>query len=112
MRKKIRVKFSASAGPLKRKWGGGDGKLQQGIPTEGEGRLSTIDLLIKVSCFVKKVNNIFNTKRCLSKLVSTRRSTVLNLPFNKTSVVVVVSHSFSTLPPPFHHHFEDVFFLF
>ncbi len=26
------------------------------------GRLSTVDLLIKVACFVKNVNNIFNIK--------------------------------------------------
>jgi hypothetical protein len=34
----------------------------QGILTKGE-RLSTVDLLIKVACFVKEVNNIFNIKR-------------------------------------------------
>jgi hypothetical protein len=28
-----------------------------------EGRLSTVDLLIKVDCFVKRVNHIFNVKR-------------------------------------------------
>jgi hypothetical protein len=27
------------------------------------GRLSTVDLLIKVACFVKEVNNIFDIKR-------------------------------------------------
>jgi len=42
-------------------------------------RLSTVYLLIKVACFVKLVNNIFNIKRSWSKLISTRRSTVLNL---------------------------------
>jgi hypothetical protein len=26
------------------------------------GRLSTVDLLIKVACFVKNVNNVFNIK--------------------------------------------------
>jgi hypothetical protein len=31
--------------------------------TNCEGRLSTVDLLIKVACFVKKENNIFNIKR-------------------------------------------------
>jgi hypothetical protein len=36
--------------------------FQQGILTERE-RLSTADLLMKVTCFVKKVNNIFNIKR-------------------------------------------------
>jgi hypothetical protein len=43
------------------------------------GRLSTVDLLIKVACFVKKKNDIFNRKMSLSELVSTRRSTVLSL---------------------------------
>ncbi len=40
----------------------------------------TVDLLIKVACFVQKVKNIFNIKRTRSKIVSTRRSTVLSLP--------------------------------
>jgi hypothetical protein len=43
-------------------------------------RLSTVDLLIKVTCFVKNVNNIFNIKRSRSIQVSTSRSTVLSLP--------------------------------
>ncbi len=30
--------------------------------TNGGGRLSTADLLIKVACFVKNENNIFNIK--------------------------------------------------
>jgi len=34
---------------------------QQGKLTEGE-RLGTVDLLIKIACFVKKVNNIFVRK--------------------------------------------------
>ncbi len=42
-------------------------------------RLSTVDLLIKIACFVKEVNNIFSIKRSWSKLVSTRRSVVLGL---------------------------------
>jgi hypothetical protein len=50
--------------------------LNQIILTEGEG---TIDLLIKVARFISMVNNIFNMKRNRSKLVSTRRSTVLSL---------------------------------
>jgi len=34
------------------------------------GRLSTVDLLIKVACFVQNVNNIFNVKGAdLNKLV-------------------------------------------
>ncbi len=32
----------------------------QGTLTEREGRLSTVALLIKVTCFVIKVDNIFN----------------------------------------------------
>jgi hypothetical protein len=35
--------------------------LWQGTLTERE-KLSTVDLLIKVACFVKKVNNIFKYK--------------------------------------------------
>jgi len=44
------------------------------------GRLSTVDLQIKVACFVIEVNNVFNIKISWSKLFSTRRSTVLRLP--------------------------------
>jgi hypothetical protein len=35
--------------------------LGQGIITEG-GRLSTVGLFLKVACFVKEENNIFNSK--------------------------------------------------
>ncbi len=49
--------------------------LDQGRLTGG--RLITVDLLIKVACFVKK---IYNINISLSKLDSTRRSTVLSLP--------------------------------
>ncbi len=35
---------------------------RQGILTEGEGS-STVDLLIKVTCFLNDANNIFNMKR-------------------------------------------------
>ncbi len=34
---------------------------QPGNPNR-RGRLSTVDLLIKVACFVKKVNNVFSIK--------------------------------------------------
>ena len=44
------------------------------------GRIGTVYLLIKIACFVKDVNNIFNIKRNLSELVSIRRSIVLSLP--------------------------------
>ncbi len=49
--------------------------------TNWSGRLSTIDLLIKVACFEPKIKIIFNTKRSWSKLGSTRSPTVLSLPF-------------------------------
>jgi len=64
-------KYQAKARPGNTNWGG---------------RPSTIDLLIKVACFCKKENNIFNIKMSWSKLVSTRRSTVLSLPLSKTSL--------------------------
>jgi hypothetical protein len=54
----------------------------QGTITEG-GRLSTIDLHIMTAHFVKKANNIFNIKSDWSKLVSTKRSTVLSLPLQE-----------------------------
>ncbi len=38
-----------------------------------------VDLLVRLARFVKKLYNIFNIKKCWSKLVSTRRSTVLSL---------------------------------
>jgi hypothetical protein len=45
-----------------------------------KGRLSTVDLLIRVGCFVQEVSNIFSMKSSFFKRVSTRRSTVLILP--------------------------------
>ncbi len=50
----------------------------QCIITEG-GRLSTVDLIMKVASFEDNVNNIFSVKRSLSKHVRTRGSTVLSL---------------------------------
>jgi hypothetical protein len=38
--------------------------------------MRTVDLLVKVTCFVQKAHNIFNIKGSLSRLFSTRRSTV------------------------------------
>jgi hypothetical protein len=35
--------------------------IEQGILTDGA-RPSTVDVLIKVACYVKKENNIFNIK--------------------------------------------------
>ncbi len=48
--------------------------------TNWRGRLCTVYLLIKIVCFVKKVNKIFFLKSSCSKLDSTRRWTVLSLP--------------------------------
>ncbi len=42
------------------------------------GRLSTVDLLIWVTCFVKTSKYSYSLMSC-SKLVSTRRSSVLSL---------------------------------
>jgi len=55
------------------------------------GRLSTVDPIIKVACFVKKVNYIFNLKKSWSKLVSTRRLTVLSLPLQIGFLALVYS---------------------
>jgi hypothetical protein len=44
-----------------------------------KGRFSTVDLLIKIACFVK-TKSIFTIKRSWSELVYTRRSTVMILP--------------------------------
>jgi len=55
--------------------------------------LSTMYLLIKEACFCKKVYNIFNMKRSWSKLVSTRRSTVLNLLLKRDFLAYFVSPS-------------------
>ena len=44
-----------------------------------KGRLSMADLLIKVACFVKKVNNVCIIIGTSSKLVNKRRSTVQSL---------------------------------
>jgi len=52
----------------------GRGKLN-----EGEGSVQLTSSL-RLAVLYKKVNEIFNIKRSLSKLVSTRRSTVLNHP--------------------------------
>ncbi len=41
---------------------GREGCPNHGILTEG-GRLSTVDLLIKVACFVKNVNYIFQCEK-------------------------------------------------
>ncbi len=57
-------------------------KLCRGNLTEGKDEwVSTIGLLIKETCFCKKVTNVFNIRRRKSKLVSTRWSTILSLVF-------------------------------
>ncbi len=40
--------------------------ISQGILTEGKERLSTVEPLIKVPCFVKNINNIFNKEADLN----------------------------------------------
>jgi hypothetical protein len=44
------------------------------------GRLCTVDLLIKLACFIDKINKIFKRQNSCFKLVSARRSMVLYLP--------------------------------
>jgi hypothetical protein len=51
--------------------------------TNWSGRLSPVHLLIKVACFVIRVKDIFNLKSSWPRLVSTRRSIVLNLPIQQ-----------------------------
>ncbi len=36
--------------------------IRQGILAKGEGSVSTVNLLIKVACFLSSANNIFNMK--------------------------------------------------
>ncbi len=59
--------------------------------TNWKGRLSTVDLLIKVAHFVTKDNNSFRIKLSLSKVVSTRRSTVLSLPLQRGFAVLTMT---------------------
>ncbi len=51
-------------------------KSEWEVDTYWRARLSTVGLLI---CFITKLNNIFSIKMSRSKLVSTRRSTVLRV---------------------------------
>jgi hypothetical protein len=60
-------------------WGDIAGSIKPGN-TNLKGRLSTVALLIKAACFVTEVNNNFIIKMSQSKLVRTRRSSVLRLP--------------------------------
>jgi hypothetical protein len=58
------------------------GSLSQGIL---RGLLCAVDLLVKVGCFVKKVNIFINTKKSWSKLASIRRSSpFVRLPWLST----------------------------
>ncbi len=41
------------------------------------GRLSTVDLLVRIACFVKTLSNIFNVKRRWSKLVFQMKSEIV-----------------------------------
>jgi len=47
--------------------------------TNLRGRFSNVVLLIRVTCFVKEVKNVYNITSCWSKLAITRRSTVQSL---------------------------------
>jgi hypothetical protein len=47
------------------------------------GRLSTVDLLIKIGCFERNEKYSFSTKRSWTEQVSTRKSTVLIRPFQQ-----------------------------
>ncbi len=66
--------------------------------TNQRGRLSKIDLLNKIACFVKSQIVFFNIKSSWSKLVSIGRSTVLSLP---PSVRVHWSHPWCRYPQIF-----------
>jgi hypothetical protein len=52
-----------------------------------QGTFSEVDLFVKLACFVKRRNNIFNIKNRSSELVNTRRSNVHSLPLQKGSFV-------------------------
>jgi hypothetical protein len=58
--------------------------------TNEKGRQSTVDFLIKVACFIMKVKKVCYIKSSRAKLVSTRRSTLLNLI--KGSLLYIYMH--------------------
>ncbi len=64
--------------------------------TYWRGRLGTVDLLTKVDCLVKKVNNIFSIKMSWSELVSTMRSTV-RVPCIKSFFMIYLSWAWKSL---------------
>jgi len=65
----------------------------QGILTEGRG-LSTIDLLIKLACFVKKENNIFNIKGADLNYLEQVGQLYFSSPFNKSFLNISENVSF------------------
>jgi len=62
-------------------------KRVQGMLTEGKVQCSWPPY--KVNCFIKKVNKILSINMNWSKVVSARRSTVLSVPFSKSSLVIM-----------------------
>ncbi len=64
--------------------------------TNYQGRLSTVDLLIKAACFLIKYNNMFNTKGIDVNWLVQRGHRYLAFPFSKTSLIsLTLSCSFS-----------------
>ncbi len=57
-------------------------------------RFSTADIIVKLACFVTKLNNILALK--WAKLVGTRSSTVLSIPFSYTSMFFL--HNLPLIP--------------
>jgi hypothetical protein len=55
-------------------------------------RLGTIDL-IRVTCSVYMVDNIFSIRMSWSKLVGKRKSTVLGLPFSRAALIIVIQQN-------------------
>jgi hypothetical protein len=76
---------------------------EQGILTEGEGSVQLTSSL-KVACFVKKEYNIFNIKMSWSKLVSTRRPSVLSLSPQQDFPALGNNSSWGLKPPIFYQH--------
>jgi len=60
-------------------------------------RLITVDLLVKVACFVKKVDNILNIKSSWRELVISRRSIALSplIKFTRSFVVKTYNLEYS-----------------
>ncbi len=51
-----------------------------------KGRISTVDLLIRVACLVRNVNNIFSMKMSRLKLVSNGAQLYLAIPVSEGSL--------------------------